>query len=235
VRVRVLGQAPRASDLQYIDSDRVLGAQKREAQHAADDPLIVGLDVARGGSAWSVFRFRRGRDARSIPPVRIPGEECRDSMRLAAIAGEILHTEYGGIRPTAMLVDSGFGGPVVDRLRQLNHKNVHEIKFGGKAPDDRHFANMRAYMWSKTRDWLLGGAIPEQDTRLETDLTGPWYHHDKQDRLVLEAKENMLQRGLDSPDDGDALALTFAQVVAPLTQKESGRRRAPRQQLGAWS
>ena len=36
--------------------------------------------------------------------------------------------------------------------------------------------------------------------------TGPGYHHDKSDRLVLESKEDMERRGLASPDDGDALA-----------------------------
>jgi hypothetical protein len=38
---------------------------------------------------------------------------------------------------------------------------------------------------------------------------------DRQDRICLESKEEMEKRGLDSPDDGDALALTFAQTVLP--------------------
>ena len=38
---------------------------------------------------------------------------------------------------------------------------------------------------------------------------------DKQDRICLESKEEMEERGLDSPDDGDALALTFAHNVLP--------------------
>jgi hypothetical protein len=40
-------------------------------------------------------------------------------------------------------------------------------------------------------------------------------------QLVLESKESMQKRGLASPDDGDALALTFAQPVAPLTPEDS--------------
>jgi phage terminase large subunit len=51
---------------------------------------------------------------------------------------------------------------------------------------------------------------------LEQDLIGPDFWHDPQDRLVLESKESMKDRGLDSPDDADALALTFAaEVKAP--------------------
>lgn len=214
VRVRILGQPPLAAAGQYIDAGRVMEAQRRIPAHLKDDPLIVGLDVARGGLANTVFRFRRGLDAASIPAVRLTGEQSRDSMRVAAIAAEILSTEYGGIRPTVMFVDSGFGGPIVDRLHQLNHSNVVEVKFGGHAPD-HHFANMRSFMWGKVKDFLLRGSIAK-DERLENDLTAPWFHHNSKDELVLESKDEMLKRGVASPDDGDALALTFAQPVAPL-------------------
>ena len=108
---------------------------------------------------------------------------------------------------------TGIGGPIVDRLRQLGHTNVMEVQFGGRAPK-RKYANMRPYMWGQMRDWLGHGCI-DDDARLEQDVTGPDYQHDKHDRIVLEAKERMKKRGLDSPDDGDALALTFATPVLP--------------------
>ena len=136
-RVRVLGIPPRASDLQYIDSDRIFAAQNREAFHFEDDPLVVGLDVARGGKANSVFRFRRGMDARSIPPIRISGEQSRDSMVLVTKLVQIMNTEYGGVKPAMAFVDSGFGGPIVDRCRQLGHTNVVEVQFGAACPDPR--------------------------------------------------------------------------------------------------
>ena len=111
-------------------------------------------------------------------------------------------------------VDSGFGGPIVDRCRQLGHTNVVEVRFGAACPDPRHYANMRAWMWSQVREFLTRGAI-DKDTRLATDLAGPAVKMDKQDRICLESKEEMEKRGLDSPDDGDALALTFAHPVLP--------------------
>jgi hypothetical protein len=219
VRVRVLGLPPLAAAGQFIASDAVTGAQRRQPQSLIDDPLVVGVDISRGGAANTVFRFRRGLDAASVVPVRLTGQESRDSMRVASIAAQILNTTYNGIRPTMMFVDSGFGGPIVDRLHQLGHRNVVEVSFGGAAPDTRHFANMRTYMWSQMRDWLPRGSIDGAE-RLETDLMGPWYHHNKSDQLQLESKEDMQKRGLDSPDDGDALALTFAQHVAPLTPED---------------
>ena len=225
VRVRILGKAPLAAAGQFIDAGRIMDAQRRAPQCMSDDPLIVGLDVSRGGGAGTVFRFRRGLDAASIPPVRLTGEEARNSMRVAAIAAQILGTKYQGIQPTVMFVDSGFGGPIVDRLHQLGHRNAIEISFGSNAPDARHFANMRTYMWSQLRDWLARGAIKNEQQgttpcRLETDLQAPWYHHNKRDQLQLESKDDMKKRGLDSPDDGDALALTFAQHVAPLSEQD---------------
>lgn len=210
VRVRVRGLPPSASDLQYISTSLVTAAQTREVFNLGDELLICGLDVARGGSDDCVFRFRRGYDARSIPPIRIPGEQARDSMRLVTKAADVF-AQY----PVAMMfIDAtGIGGPIADRLRQMGHRNVMDVQFGGESPDPK-LANMRSYMWSRLRDWLQKGAI-DATPRLETDLTGPGYKHDKQDRVLLESKEDMKKRGLDSPDDGDALALTFAMPIAP--------------------
>jgi hypothetical protein len=212
VRVRVRGLPPAAGDLQYIDSATVAQAQQREAICFPDDPLLCGLDVARGGFDECAFRFRRGSDARSIRPVRVPGEQARDSMRLVSLAADILDRDFGGRKVHTLFIDgTAIGGPICDRLKQMGHRNIVEVQFGAHAPDPK-FANMRAWMWGQLRTWLKHGAI-DADPRLEQDLTSPGYHHDKQDRLVLESKEDMKKRQVDSPDDGDALALTFAVPV----------------------
>lgn len=94
--------------------------------------------------------------------------------------------------------------------------NVHEISFGGKSWDS-NYANMRAFMWGKEmKDWLGKGAIDPEDKKLAADLAAPGYHHrvGGDGALVVESKDDMGARGIASPDDGDALALTFAQPVA---------------------
>ena len=229
VRVRVRGLPPRASELQWIDQQRVYEAQKRPLPAVfGDDPLVVGVDVSDGGAAWNVIRFRRGADARSIPPIRIPGEMVRGdrSMLLAKLA-DVLTQKWGGCTVSHMFVDSAFGAPYVVGLQSAGHSNVTEIRFGGGSPD-RHYANHRSLMWAKMKDWLLLGAIDEKDQRLEVDLTAPGYHMNRQDKLVLESKEDMIKRGADSPDDGDALALTFAVDVKP-TQRARSRVQVPAQ------
>jgi len=221
-RVRVLGLPPRASELQFIDQGRVYEAQHRRLPDTfGDEPLVAGVDVSDGGAAWNVVRFRRGSDARSIPPVRIPGEKVRgDRGPFLAKLADILQSDYHGRRVDMMFFDSAFGAPYVERLRAMGFKNVEEIRFGSEpleyrtAELDVKPENRRAYMWSLAKLWLGGtGCIDAKDERLETDLTAPGYHINRRDRLVLESKEDMINRGADSPDDGDALALTFAAPV----------------------
>ena len=138
-------------------------------------------------------------------------------MKLATKAADVLATAYDGRKVSMLFVDAtggSIGGPIADRLRQLGHRNVVDVQFGGESPDMK-YANFRAYMWGRMRDALGAGLAIDKTPALEVDLTGPGYFHDKRDRLLLESKEQMKKRGLDSPDDGDALAMTFAQAVMP--------------------
>ena len=215
VRVRVKGIPPNASDAQFIDNARVSAAQKRDFVVLADEPLVAGVDMAWGGSDDNVVRFRRGRDARSIKPIRIPGEKTRTPDVMVVKLAEVLNADYNGRKVHTMFVDSaGIAGPVVQRLRELGHKNVHEINFGADSPDiGNKYRYYRDFMWASMKDWLVSGAI-DADPQLEADLVGPGYFLDKATRLQLESKKDMKKRGVDSPDDADALALTFARQIA---------------------
>ena len=234
VRVRVMGMPPRASELQFIDQGRVYAAQKRPLPVTfGDEPLIAGADFSDGGAAWNIVRFRRGNDARSFPPVRIPGEKARgDRGPLLAKLADILTNGVNGVPVAMMFCDSAFGAVYVERLRAMGFKNVEEIRFGSESLDP-HYENRRAYMWAEVKEWLGGqGCIDPKDERLETDLTGPGYHINRKDKLVLESKEDMQKRGVDSPDDGDGLALTFA---APVAKPQKPRVHTPMPTEYAWS
>jgi len=217
-RFRVRGLPPRAEDAQFIDSGRVTAAQKRHVAVLPDEPLVAGCDLAWGGADANVIRFRRGRDARSIPPIRIPGELTRDPSVLTNRLADVLSREYDGQRVAMLFLDSaGIAGAVGTRLRALGFDNICEVNFGADSPDQkaRYF---RDFMWMKLRDWLLTGAI-DSDPRLETDLTGPGLREDLKQRIWLESKKEMKARDVASPDNADALALTFAQIVRAGAQK----------------
>ena len=85
--------------------------------------------------------------------------------------------------------------------------------------------NRRAEMWLKSKDWLAdpaGAQIPDSDS-LQADACGPGYSYDSTTRLLLEKKEDMRRRGVPSPDEWDAVALTFAEPVAEARVKGFGR------------
>jgi hypothetical protein len=58
---------------------------------------------------------------------------------------------------------------------------------------------------------------------LAQQLQRPGYHINRSNKLVLGSKQDMVKRGEASPDDADALALTFAQAVAPPKNDSFGR------------
>jgi hypothetical protein len=218
-RTRVRGLPPSADELQFIDRARIQAAMKRAPQVLSDDPLICGVDVSGGGSAWNVCAFRRGLDARTIPSLRIPGEHTRDRGVLVGQLSRILEEDRPSHKVTAMFIDSAFGAAIYERLRALRFNNVFEVDFGLTRTPDHSKANMRAYMWDRMKDWLLKGSIPDEEKML-LDLSGPGYTRNRSNKLVLESKAAMRKRGLASPDDGDALALTFAQVVPPVEKED---------------
>ena len=213
-RVRVRGLPPSASDAQFIDMSRITSAQARQVVVLPDEPLVAGCDLAWGGSDDNVVRFRCGLDARSIPPIRIKGEFTRDPGVLTSKLAEVLSNSYDGHKVAMLFLDSaGIAGPIAQRLRTMGYRNVQEVNFGADSPSEK-CRYMRDHIWNEMREWLLQGAI-DKSSDLEVDLAGPGMRPDNRQRIWLESKEDMKKRGLDSPDDGDALALTFAAKVAP--------------------
>lgn len=213
VKVRVRGQFPSASSMQFIPSLSVEMARSRVVDTDEYDPMVIGVDVARFGDDRSTIYFRKGRDAKSIAPIKLHGV---DTMQLASKVAEMqrLHSAV-----MVCVDEGGIGAGVVDRLKQMGLPVVG-VQFGSKPlgavrlGEGVRVANRRAEMWAIMREWLNGGAIPN-DQELSDDLTGIEYSFNARDEILLEKKEHMKDRGLASPDDGDGLALTFAVPVLP--------------------
>lgn len=219
-RIEVKGEFPRQGDRQFISRDEVESAIAREIEPDPHAGLIMGVDIARFGTDTTVICFRRGRDARSIPMIKLKN---KDNMEVANECAYWI-AEY---QPDAVCIDAGNGTGVIDRLREVGYK-VHEIWFGSKA-ESEEWSDLRTEMWAKMRDWLPGGCLPEDDL-LRDDLVGPSYGFDKIDRIKLEAKEQMRKRGEHSPDAGDALAVTFAVRVARSDMKAARVKRSQKVQ-----
>lgn len=234
-RVRCMGLPPSASELQYIDRKRVDEARKRKIHDSLSDPLIAGFDVSGGGKAWNVIRFRRGLNMNVLPPIRIPGEKDQDRSQRVALCAELLNERRPERKLSALFVDTAFGAPIVTTLRAMGHTLAFEVNFGSESPDPLHYGNCRAYMYGQMKEALLLGALPPADEELARQLCLPGYHfRTGTSKLVIESKADIQKRGEKSPDDADALALTFARKVAPVKVPTAGARPV-RTSAGGWN
>ncbi|MBF0214000.1 MAG: terminase [Magnetococcales bacterium] len=208
-RVRVRGMFPSASSAQFIASDAVARCIKLtiDDDDVTHMPLVFGLDVARFGVDRSCLVVRRGRKVLKV----IVFKEKRELMQLSTVVSQWIN----GMNPLAVFIDgTGLGAGVVDRLRQLGHRQIIDVQGAAKASKPI-WGNLRAEMWAKMKDAIHDGLdLPDDPRELQDDLIGPEFFHNQRDALMIEPKEAMKRRGLASPDTADALALTYAQDVA---------------------
>jgi hypothetical protein len=209
-RVRIRGEFPRGGSTQFIAGDIVAAARKRNVDGYQSMPVILGVDVARFGDDRSVIFKRQGRKADIV--AKFHGI---DTQALGGRVQEAIDEQ----KPDAVVIDGdGIGGSVYDFLKARGYDRktaLVEFHGGATAIDQHKYLNKRAEIWGAMRDWLEGAQLPDE-AEIETDLTGPDYgYHATKGCLMLERKEEMKARGVDSPDLGDALAMTFAVKVAP--------------------
>lgn len=212
-RIEVKGQFPRQGDKQFISRSIVDEAATREIEEDYWAPLIMGVDPARFGNDKTVIRFRQGRRANIIPPIKLKG---MDNMQVANECAHLIQ-KYD---PDAVCVDAGNGTGIIDRLKEMRYRRIYEVWFGSKS-DRPEWADKRTELWARMREWLKGGVI-DKDKELLTDLSAPEYYFTKDESIRLESKEELKKRGFASPDDADALACTFFVNVA---RKDRGRLR----------
>ena len=230
----------------YIKPADVLRARKASLE--GHGRLVLGVDPSRFGDDRFSVAFRRGRKVEKV--------ESRAKLDTVAGANWVkqlidehkpvrVFIDVGGIGAGVydLLVDWGYG----DRAGAITDRNVvRSVDFGG-APqqtellysqvDGKPMAgpkNRRAEIWMRSRDWLqdAGGAdIPDSD-ELQADACAPGYTYDTQNRLVLESKEHMRTvRKVRSPDEWDAVALTFAE---PVPAEHSPRTSSRGRPSGGW-
>ena len=172
-----------------------------------EDPLsvkVLSVDVARFGDDQTVLLQRHGH--RVLPLRKFRG---LDTMQVAAMVAEVI----GDWQPDCTFVDgAGLGAGVVDRLRSLNYR-VIDVQAGSSPDDKEKYANKRAEMWGRMREWLRGDVALPDDDGLKSSLTGLEYGYNNKMAIQLEKKEDMKKRGLASPDEADALAYSFAEPV----------------------
>lgn len=216
VRVRVRGLFPHASDHQFIPTDIINSARGRHLDESRYrfSAVVIGVDRAWSGNNDTTIWLRQGLMARKLATFRKDEDDF-------LVAGHL--ARYEDIyKADAVFIDFGYGTGLFSAGKQMGRKWIL-VKFGGKA-DDEQYANKRTEMWGLMKQWLKdGGAVPDLED-LCTDLAGPEAYSvqtgPNAGKLILESKKAMQARGVESPDDGDGLALTFAKPVLNKSQKQ---------------
>ncbi len=213
VRVRVRGMFPKQAATQFISGEVIgLASSRVPAQEQDSAYHVLGVDVARFGDCQSVLYPRIGRDASSWDIRKFRG------LSNVELGDEIvkIHNEWYDLgRPfdRILIEGAGVGGGVVDYLTEvIKLPNVFEVQPGGASPNKREYLNNRAHWWDQMRKWLTTGSIPN-DAELKKELASIQYQFTAKGQLQMETKEQMMRRGVASPDIGDALAITFGMPV----------------------
>lgn len=212
-KVKIRGVFPSMASVQFISDDLVLGAMLRHQVADKNDALLIGVDVARFGHNDTVIYPRMGMDARSWQYRRY---NRLDNVQVSEKVIEMIHEfRMEGKNVSGLFIDGGgLGSGPVDILRRLGYNPI-DVVFG-KTAIDRRYRRWGDQMWGNLRDSLLRLSLPN-DTDLKTQLTQREYNVDDNGQITLESKKIMRERlgENSSPDIADALALTYAQEVAP--------------------
>jgi hypothetical protein len=199
----------------FIKPDDVLRARKNRCEKSG--PLVIGYDPNWKGKDRAAMARRNGRVARVESRLNL------STMEQVGWLKQVIDTE----KPAKVFVDVGGAGvAMIDRLHEMGYGRVVVAVNFGSAPLEPQltdengrpkggYVNRRAEMWGKSRDWLqdIGGVDIDDSDVLQADACGPGFKYDSLTRVLLESKDDMRKRGLKSPDEWDAIALTFAEPV----------------------
>lgn len=208
-RVRVRGEFPNASSNQFIPTSLAMEAAQRQPPTRRADAAILGVDIARFGDDDTVLATRIGRDA-TLPLERYHG--LTTDQVIVKVKGAVARLRRLGFKRIYVNIDEGgLGVGTVDMLRADGFP-VRGINFGSAADEPLVYNRKREEIWGRMKEWLKEGSIPD-DQGLIDALTSPEFTYLVSGQVKLERKEDMKKRGLSSPDEADALALTFAVKV----------------------
>lgn len=169
------------------------------------DTPILGVDVAAGGANQTVFVLRYPKSGWA----KVLEKNHDDDLDNQADRIIAYKNQYGIGDYRVVIDDGGVGHGLGDIL-----KNKHDILFkrvlaGESAEENKRYANTKAELFWRVRKWLKaeGGKLV-QDAGFE-ELSVIYYKQNATDKLQIEPKEKLRERGILSPDTADALMLTF--------------------------
>jgi len=161
----------------------------------------LGVDIGGGGDK-SPFIVRKGGLAFIARMTNV-----RDTMVNVTVVEELIE-EFDILDEDIAIDDIGIGRGVCDRLIELGHA-VNSVSVGMPADDDATYANIKAELFWRLKDWCLVGGEIDDSTDMKQIFWIKWKIQTGERKIILEPKEFVRRRHKKSPDYADALALTF--------------------------
>lgn len=225
VRVRVDGEFPEQEDDVFIMLSIIEHCTMLDLPEETPIKRIsFGVDVARYGSDETIIARNVGGNI--TLPVMFQGQSLMTTVGKIVQQYRAVITEFPQYRGKIFvnIDDCGLGGGVTDRLEEvkreekLNRMVIVPVNAAGKVPDNvvsgkekasDIYDNMTTYLWGTVKDLLIAEEISLQnDNELVAQLSIRKYRLTSRGKMVLESKEEMKKRGIDSPDRADAVALS---------------------------
>lgn len=174
-----------------------------------DKRIEAGYDVARMGDNESVFAANSPDQGQLVfaPLQSISKQKTGGVIDFGA-------RMYHRFRCDQVQVDGvGYGGAIGDGLAEIEGINAWNV-LAGSAARSENFLNLRAETFWALRQMFEQGciAIPRDD-RLIAQLSIIRYETRMDRKIKIESKEDMVSRGVRSPDRADAVMLSIARPL----------------------
>ena len=216
-RIRVLGKFPKSSTNSFIQREIADKAASRPVPKVNLAPVVMGVDVARGPTDYSILYPRQGLDAKSRLPRMFSELPFQDLLL------EILKAVKEWDVKFCFIDWALTGSALLDVLYKTKVDCVFmPVRFGDK-PDPYEteaeagatYFNKRIQNWGRMKNWLLRGSIIESlegyPTKLPQELAAPklCFRDESETNMILEPKKDIREKLKHSPDLSDALSMTF--------------------------
>jgi hypothetical protein len=208
-QVRARGNFPVLEENTIISLGAIEKAKRDWHDALEDQPLEVGVDVARYGDDNSVICPRRGFKVFHLTKFR------GDGPQVAGKVMEVVRNRRVSIHEKVKVkVDIiGVGASVYDHLKPFHEAgeivliavNVAEVAVGEK--NQKEYASLRTQLWFDLAKWFRDGGTIPADGELEGELIAHKYKFDRKGRREVISKDDVKKIIKRSPDKADALAL----------------------------
>lgn len=209
-RIRVLGLPPNATPDALVPWDWLLRATERDLEPAPDDPLAVGVDVARFGDDLSVIVAGHGMCVESIHDYT-----KLDGVDIAQFTDHHFHELWDGKEEYGVGVDIiGVGSSVYDHLNRFTSiQRLYPVNVAETAADETRFSSLRDEILWNVREEFEHGLVKLPPTsvhgvsELMHEANAVRYAIEPSGRIKVESKKDMKKRGMASPNFLDAYAI----------------------------